>query len=138
MCENTDQRICIKFCFKLGKTGTKTYEMMKTAFGNEAMTHARVFDGFRRFKEGRQSVNSDTRSGRPSTSRNEHKIAQVKAVGLSDHRLTVQEIAQECHISVGSCDEILRKDWNMRRVSAKFVPRLLLICFKEQATIRSS
>ncbi|GFV37410.1 protein GVQW3 [Trichonephila clavipes] len=125
MCENTDMRICIKFCFKLGKTGTETYDMMKTAFGDEAMSLARVFEWFRPFKEGRQSVNSDPRSGRPSTSRNEDKIAQVKAVVRSDRRLTVREIAQECHISVGSCDEILRKYLNMRRVSAKFVPRLL-------------
>ncbi|GFY31172.1 protein GVQW3 [Trichonephila clavipes] len=89
MCENTDQRICIKFCFKLGKTGTKTYKMMKTEFGNEAMSRARVFEWSRPFKNGRQSVNSDPRSGRPSTSRNEDKIAQVKAVVRSDRRLTV-------------------------------------------------
>ncbi|GFT46665.1 protein GVQW3 [Trichonephila clavipes] len=125
MYENTDQRICIKFCFTLGTTFTETYEMMKTAFGDEAMIRARVFEWFRRFKESRQSVNSDPRSGRPSTSRNDHKIAQVKAVVHSDRRLTVQKIAQECHISVGSCDEILRKNLNMRRVSEKFVSRLL-------------
>ncbi|GFW11388.1 protein GVQW3 [Trichonephila clavipes] len=101
MCENTDQRICIKFCFKLGKTGTETYEMMKTAFGDEAMSRAWVFEWFRPFKEVRQSVNSDPRSGRPSTSRNEDKIAQVKAVMCSDRHLTVREIAQECYISVG-------------------------------------
>ncbi|GFY13981.1 mariner Mos1 transposase [Trichonephila clavipes] len=105
--------------------GTKPYEMMKTAFGDEAMSRARVFEWYRPFKEGRQSVNSDPRCGRPSTSRNEDKIAQVKAVVRSDRRLTVREIAQKCHISVGSCDEILRNDLNMRRVSAKFVPRLL-------------
>lgn len=125
MCENTEQRICINFCFKLRKTGTETYEMMKTAFGDEAMSRARVFEWFRRFKEGRQSVDSDPRSGRPSTSRNEDKIAQVQAVVRSDPRLTVRKIAQECHVSVGSCDEILRKDLNMRRVSAKLVPPLL-------------
>ncbi|GFV36503.1 protein GVQW3 [Trichonephila clavipes] len=125
MCEKTHQRICIKFCFKLRKTGTETYEMMKTAFGDEAMSRAWVFEWFRRLKESRQSVNSDPRSGRPSTSRNEDKIAQVKAVVRSDRRLTVREIAQECHISVRSCDGILRKDLNMRRVPAKFVPRLL-------------
>ncbi|GFW41935.1 protein GVQW3 [Trichonephila clavipes] len=114
MCENTDQRICIKFFFKLGKTGTETYKMMmKTAFGDEAMSRVRVFEWFRRFKEGRQSVNSDPRSGRPS-SRNEDKIAQVKAVVRSNRHLTVREIAQEGHISVGSCDKILRKDLNMR------------------------
>ncbi|GFV22396.1 protein GVQW3 [Trichonephila clavipes] len=125
MCENTDQRICIKFFFKIGKTGTETYEMMKTAFGDEAMSRARVFEWFRPFKKGRQSMISNPRSGHPSTSRNEDKIAQVKAVVRTDRRLTVREIAQECYISVGSCDEILRKDLNMRRVSAKFVPRLL-------------
>ncbi|GFW32789.1 protein GVQW3 [Trichonephila clavipes] len=125
MCENTDERISIKFCFKLSKTGAETYEMMKTAFGDDVMSRTRVFEWLRRFKEGRQSVNSDPRSRHPSTSRNEDKIAQVKAVVHSDRCLTVREIAQECHISVGSCDEILRKDLNMRRVSSKFVPRLL-------------
>ena len=89
------------------------------------MSRARVFEWFRRFKEDRQSVNSDPCSGRPSNSRNEKKIAQVKAVVLSDRRLTVQKIAQECDISVGSCDEILRKNLNMRRVSTKLVPCLL-------------
>ncbi|GFV72222.1 hypothetical protein TNCV_3354471 [Trichonephila clavipes] len=69
MCENTNQRICIKFCFKLGKRGTQTYEMRKTAFGNEAVSRARVFEWLRRLKEGTQSVNSDPRSRRPSTSR---------------------------------------------------------------------
>ncbi|GFY15878.1 histone-lysine N-methyltransferase SETMAR [Trichonephila clavipes] len=80
-------------------------------------------------KKGRQSVNIDPRSGRPSTSRNEDKIAQVKAVVHSDRCLTIRETAQECHISVGSCDEIQKglhqNMLNMRRVSAKFVPRLL-------------
>ncbi|GFY17879.1 HTH_48 domain-containing protein [Trichonephila clavipes] len=93
------------------------------------MSRARVFEWFRPFKEGRQSVNSGPRFGRPSTSRNEDKIAQVKAVVRSDRRLTVREIEQECHISVGNLkkfDEILRKDLNMLRVSAKlFVPSLL-------------
>ncbi|GFT95355.1 protein GVQW3 [Trichonephila clavipes] len=93
MCKNTDQGICIKFCFKLGKTGTETYEMMKTAFGDEAMSRARVFEWFRRFKEGCQSVNSDPRSGRPFPSHNEDNIAQVKVVVRYDRRLTVREIA---------------------------------------------
>ncbi|GFU79594.1 protein GVQW3 [Trichonephila clavipes] len=135
MCENTDQRICIKFCFELGKTGPETYEMMKTAFGDESCS---VFDWFRRFKEGRQSVNSDPRSGRPSTSRNEDKIAQVKAVVCSDRHLKFREIAQESHISVGSCAEILRMDLNMRRVSEKFAPRLLTEDQKFQRLATSS
>ncbi|GFW70969.1 HTH_48 domain-containing protein [Trichonephila clavipes] len=90
------------------------------------MSRARVFEWLRRFKEDRQSVNSDPRSRQPSTSPKEENNAQVKAVGRSDRCLTVREISQECHISVGSCDEILRKNLNMLRVSAKLVPRLLI------------
>ncbi|GFT32320.1 HTH_48 domain-containing protein [Trichonephila clavipes] len=100
MCENTDQQICMKFCVKLGKTGTETYEMKKTAFGENAMSRARFFEWLRRFKEDRQSVNRRSLIWTPFWT-------------------------PECHISVGSCDEILRKDLNMRRVSAKFLPRLL-------------
>lgn len=138
MTENIEQRICIKFCFKLGKTGTETYEMMKTAFADEAMSRARVFEWFRRFKEGRESADSDPRSGRPSTSRNENMIARVNALVRSDRRLTVREIAEECEISTGSCDEILREDLNMHRVSAKFVPRLLTEDQKDQRLAISS
>ena len=28
MCERTEQRICIKFCFKIGKTATETYQLL--------------------------------------------------------------------------------------------------------------
>ncbi|GFU43161.1 uncharacterized protein TNCV_3775361 [Trichonephila clavipes] len=67
---------------ELGKRSTKTYDMMNTAFGDETMSRARVFEWFRRFKESRQSVNSDPNCGRPSTSYNEDKIAQVKDLDM--------------------------------------------------------
>ena len=64
-CESTEQRICIKFCFEIGKTTTKTYQLMQQAYGEDAVGRTQVFDWFRRFKEGRTSVESDPRSGRP-------------------------------------------------------------------------
>jgi len=33
MADFREQRACIKFCFKLGKTATECYEMLKTAVG---------------------------------------------------------------------------------------------------------
>ena len=59
ICESTEQRICIKFCFKIGKTGTETYQLLQQACGEDAMGRTQVFDWFRRFKEGRTSVESD-------------------------------------------------------------------------------
>jgi hypothetical protein len=49
MCESTEQRICIKFCFKIGKTATETYELLQQAYGEDAMGRTQVFDWFRRF-----------------------------------------------------------------------------------------
>jgi len=39
--------------------------------------------------------------------------------------LTVQEVAEEVGISVGSCHQIFTETLQMRLVSAKFVPHLL-------------
>jgi len=91
MCESTEQCICIKFCFKIGKTATETYKLLQQTYGEDAMGHTQVFDWFRRFKEGRTSVESDPRSGRPSTSRNEEIIAKVSTTVCSNRRWTVRE-----------------------------------------------
>jgi len=49
----------------------------------------------------------------------------VKNLVRGDRRLTVREIAEEVGISKVSAHEILRADLKMRRVTAKFVPKLL-------------
>jgi hypothetical protein len=37
MADFREQQACIAFCFKLGKTATGCYEMLKSAFGEQAM-----------------------------------------------------------------------------------------------------
>ena len=51
-----EQRTCIKFCYKLNKTATETHWMLKEAFGEQALSQARTFEWFKRFKDGRKSV----------------------------------------------------------------------------------
>jgi len=102
MCESTEQRICIKFCVKIGNSAMETYQLLQQAYGEDAMGRTQVFDWFRRFKEGRTSVESDPRSERLSTSRNEEMIAKVRTIFRNNKRLTLQEIADDCGISVGS------------------------------------
>ena len=63
VCESTEQCICIKFCFKIGKTAMETYQLLQQAYGEDALGCTQVFDWFRRFKEGRTSVESDPCSG---------------------------------------------------------------------------
>ena len=51
MCESTEQCICIKFCFKIGKPATETYQLLQQAYGEDAMGRTQLFDWFLRFKE---------------------------------------------------------------------------------------
>jgi transposase len=62
------QRMNTKFAFKLGKTPIETYEMLQTVCGDEALSRSCVFDWFKRFKDGREDLQDDPRSGRPSAS----------------------------------------------------------------------
>ena len=50
---------------------------------------------------------------------------------LQDRRLTVQEIVAEVGTSTGSVHCILTEDLNLRKVLAKFVPKLLMEQQKE-------
>ena len=68
MADFREQRACIKFCFKLGKTAAEYYEMLKTAFGEQAMVRSQTFQWFSQFKAGRTSTDDDERSGRPVSS----------------------------------------------------------------------
>ena len=125
MSENTEQLVCIKFCHKLGKTATETYQMLLLAYGDETMSRARVFEWFKRFKEGRTTVESDEREGRPSTSRNEEMIQKIRTAIRGNRRLTIMELSNEFQISFGSVQTILTTDLDMRRVATKFVPKVL-------------
>ena len=56
---------------------------------------------------------------------NNETIEVVQRLVKEDRRLTVREISDDLNISIGSCHSILTQDLGMRRVAAKFVPRLL-------------
>jgi len=94
----------------------ETYQLLQQAYVEDAMGHTQVFGWFNRFKEGRTSVESNPHSGRLSTSRNEEMIAKVRTIVHNNRRLTVREIANDCGISVGSCNAILTDDLHMKRV----------------------
>lgn len=38
-----EQRYAVKFCVKLRKSPTETFDMIRTAYGNDAMCRSRLF-----------------------------------------------------------------------------------------------
>ena len=75
-----EQRICVKLCVKTGKSVTGTFEMLKIAIGEEPICRTQMYEWWKRFKEGRTSVDDDPRSGRPSTSKTDDNVAKVREI----------------------------------------------------------
>jgi hypothetical protein len=82
--------------------------MMKNVYGNQFISCTRCYEWFKQFKDGRQPIH-EPHSGRPSTSCDNAHVAQVGEIACSNHCLTVREIAEECNISIGSCNDIMTK-----------------------------
>jgi hypothetical protein len=85
----------IKFCVKLSKTPTKTYEMLQTVYGDVALGRRSVSKWFKRFKDGHEDLQDDAKSGRPSTSRNAYTIANGREMVIRDRRLTLRMMSDE-------------------------------------------
>ena len=62
--DTLEEWYAIKVCFKLGKNATETYGILQTAFRPSCMNRASVFDWYKRFKEGRESVRDNERCWR--------------------------------------------------------------------------
>ncbi|XP_070395574.1 protein GVQW3-like [Dermacentor albipictus] len=91
------------------------------------MISTQIKEWYNRFKDGLTSMESEPRSGRPSTCRNDQVIAEVNAVVMRDRRATIREIAEEAGISPFCPYSIMTEDLAMKRVAAKFVPKLLTV-----------
>lgn len=59
MQDDQEQRVAIKFCVKLGKSATETFEMLKTAYREGALSRSRSFEWHKRFKMGRETTEDD-------------------------------------------------------------------------------
>jgi len=123
--EKVQQCVCTDFCFHLGKTGAEMYEMLQAAFTESGLSGSKTFEWYSHFKSGRRSFEDDPRPGRPSTPHTEETMARVREIIHADRRLTIREVAEEVRIAFSTCQKILTEDLRMRRVTPKFVPRLL-------------
>ena len=95
--------------------------MLTKTYGEFAMSKTRAYEWYTRFQDGRGDVEGDER---PSTSTNDNNVEKVKEMVMNDRRITITEVDDDV-ISIGSCHEIFSNVLGMKRVAAKFVPKLL-------------
>jgi hypothetical protein len=118
--------LCANILFQsLKKTAAETHRMLQEAYGDNDMSQSKPFLWYKRFKDGRKSVDDDERSGRTSTSTTPENTAKVREAILADRRQTTHDICETVGLSYGIVQRIWADNLNMRGISARFVPRLL-------------
>ena len=120
-----EQRAAVKFCFLSGKSTAETIVILKTTYGDAALSKTRVYEWFSRFNDEEMSIEDQPRSRCHATSRSDENVDKINAVIREDHRRTIDQLCEMSGISWSSIHRILSEDLHMGRVAAKFVPHLL-------------
>jgi hypothetical protein len=75
--KNLEKRINIKFCVKIGKSTSEKLALLTVACDEYAMKESSVFEWHRPWKEKREDVQDDPRSGHPKTQRTDANVDRV-------------------------------------------------------------
>lgn len=128
---SSEQRAAIKLCAGNGISVNKTIEMLCNVYGDTAMKKTAVYDWYRRFQNGRKDTTDDERTGRPKSVTSSN-VTQIKALLDKDRRITIRELQDRVDCSYGTVFNIIHQDLNMRRLCARWIPKMLNSEQKEQ------
>lgn len=78
MSENVEQRICTKFCYRNDISAADTMRMLEKAFGEQCLSKRNVDKWYKQFKDGREHIIDEGRSGRPSSSINDKHVNEIR------------------------------------------------------------
>ena len=101
-------RAAIKFICKESHAAKKIYDRLCVVYGDCAPSYSTVTTRWsNEFQRGRESLEDDPRSGRPSDAVNPSVIAAVEKLIRDDRRIKVLDIAKTMQISCGSMETII-------------------------------
>ncbi|XP_023702553.1 protein GVQW3-like [Cryptotermes secundus] len=93
-----EQCYAIKFCAKLNKSIADTHQMIQRTYWDSALSYSQVSRWLKLFKNGREEVEYDPRSGRPSTSKSAKNVSRVRDLLNTDLPMSVRMIAETLSI----------------------------------------
>jgi len=111
---NVEQRVNIKFLKKLGKSATETYNLLTKVYGDQCLSRTKVFEWFKKFKEGREVVGDDPKSGRPSTAKTQENVEKVARIVRGERRPSIRAISELTNINKESVRQILHDNLGMK------------------------
>jgi len=98
---------------------------IKRVYGESSVCRTLVFEWHKRYSGGRISLHDDERIGRPVTKKSLAAVDQVRDLMDQDRQYTLRELASFTDMSVWCIHQIVHEELGMRKVCARWIPRIL-------------
>ncbi|GFN90247.1 histone-lysine N-methyltransferase SETMAR [Plakobranchus ocellatus] len=118
-------RAVVRFQFAKGTKCSVIYREVVENYGEHAMSMTQVYLWCSWFKDGRTSLQDEPRFGRPNTANNDWSTARVDELIKVDRRVKLKEISLKIDIPKTNVYEIVHDKLRYRKVSARWVPKML-------------
>jgi len=115
----------IKHLYLKGLTPKEIKAELDEVHGTSAPVFTTVYNLGNEFKRGHTSTKDKHRSGRPVEATTPEMINKIHDMVLSDRRIKVRKIVEATGISQGTVFSILHEKLGVKKISARWVSRLL-------------
>jgi hypothetical protein len=88
-------------------------------YRDSALSHRVVYEWIRMFKNGHMSVSDAEHSGHPTTATTAQNEERARELNLQDRRATVDKIAKQLNISIGSAYSVVHDNRQFHEVCAR-------------------
>ena len=122
----------IKFLSKEGLAPAAIKQHLDGVYGEASPLYSTVKEWAKQFCLGRDSIEDEPCEGRPVEVVTEENIRRIEEELLSDRRLKLKEISVRLEIPKTTIIRIIHEHLHMKKVSARWVPRLLSSVQKER------
>jgi transposase len=123
--DKIEYRAVIKFFVKEGLTPNKIYSKFIKVYGDFSPSFSIIKKWASECKRGRTNLETDPREGRPKSATKPEIIEEVHDMLLDDRQIKVREIAETTGISKKRVGYIFHEQLDMKKLCARWVPRLL-------------
>ena len=123
---NIETRAVIKYFFFLqGTLPKEIHGILTETLGEHAPSYATVKNWVAQYERGDFLTCDAPRPGRPKTVTTPEIIDQIHELILEDRRISAKSITEQLGISRERVGSIIHEDLDMRKLSAKWVPKCL-------------
>nr|XP_033329052.1 protein GVQW3-like [Megalopta genalis] len=121
-------RTVVEFLRKFEWKSADIVQNLEKVYGTNAQIYGKpaVYEWMKRFKEDRESLEDDDRSGKPAISVTDENVLAEQEIVKQDGRVLLHEIAARVHISYGSVQTtVVTGSLRLSKLSARWVPKAL-------------